>query len=70
MSGLRRNIQRIVEFQPYRNLIELVHQASKFERQLQQDMKSNRGGSFSDKNTQSASMFAPRTNGNRGLNSI
>jgi hypothetical protein len=34
MSGLHRNIQRIVEFQQYRNLIELVHQASKAERQL------------------------------------
>jgi hypothetical protein len=34
MSGLHRNIQRIVEFQQYGNLIELVHQASKAERQL------------------------------------
>jgi hypothetical protein len=32
MSGLHRNIQRIVEFQQYRDLIELVHQASKAER--------------------------------------
>jgi hypothetical protein len=36
MSGLNRNIQRIVECQSYRNLIELLHQASKAERQLQQ----------------------------------
>jgi hypothetical protein len=32
MSGLHCNIQHIVEFQQYRNLIELVHQASKAER--------------------------------------
>jgi hypothetical protein len=42
MSGLHHNIQRIVEFQPYRNLIEFVHQASEAEWQLQEDMKSNR----------------------------
>jgi hypothetical protein len=35
ISGLQRNIQRIVEFQQYRNLIELVHQASNAKRQLQ-----------------------------------
>ena len=39
MAGLHRNIQHIVEFQPYRNLIDLVHQASKAERQLHQDKK-------------------------------
>nr|XP_025875920.1 uncharacterized protein LOC107278868 [Oryza sativa Japonica Group] len=66
MSGLHRNIQRIVEFQQYRNLIELVHQASKAERQLQQDMKSNRGVSFSTKNAASGSKFTSRGSGNRG----
>jgi hypothetical protein len=35
MSELHRNIQRIVEFQQYYNFIELVHQASNTERQLQ-----------------------------------
>jgi cysteinyl-tRNA synthetase len=39
MAGLHRNIQRIVEFQPYQSLIDLVHQATKAERQLQQDTK-------------------------------
>jgi polyribonucleotide nucleotidyltransferase len=29
MAGLHRNIQRIVEFQPYQSLIDLVHQAPK-----------------------------------------
>jgi hypothetical protein len=69
MSGLHRNTQSIVEFQPYRDLIELVNQASKAERQLQQDMKGNRRGSISAKNTPSASKFTPRTNANRGSNS-
>jgi hypothetical protein len=69
MSGLHHNIQRIVEFQPYRNLIEFVHQASEAEWQLQEDMKSNRGGSFSAKITPSASKFTPTTNANRGSNS-
>ncbi|XP_022682409.1 uncharacterized protein LOC111257333 [Setaria italica] len=60
MSGLHRNIQRIVELQQYRNLIELVHQASKAERQLQQDMKPNRGVSFSSRSAPSGSKFTPR----------
>ena len=46
MSGLLRNIQRIVEFQPYRHLIDLVHQATKVERQLQQDTKSSKSVLF------------------------
>ena len=65
MAGLHRNIQRIVEFQPYRHLIDLVHQASKVERQLQQDMKSNRG-TFSTKGTPSGGKFTTRANANRG----
>jgi hypothetical protein len=66
MSGLHRNIQRIVEFQQYHNLIELVHQASKAERQLQQDMKSNRGVSFSSRSAPSGSKFTPRGSASRG----
>jgi hypothetical protein len=66
MSGLHRNIQRIVEFQQYRNLVELVHQASKAERQLQQDMKSTRGVSFSTKSAASGSKFAPKGSGSKG----
>jgi hypothetical protein len=66
MSGLHRNIQRIVEFQQYRNLVELVHQASKAERQLQQDMKSTRGVSFSTKSVASGSKFAPKGSGSKG----
>jgi len=46
MAGLHRNIQRIVEFQPYRHLIDLVHQATKVERQLQQDAKNSKPLSY------------------------
>jgi hypothetical protein len=61
ISGLHRNIQRIVEFQQYRNLIELVHQASKAERQLQQDIKMSRAGPFNVKDATSASKFTARS---------
>jgi hypothetical protein len=46
MAGLHRSIQCIVEFQPYRRLIDLVHQATKAERQLQQDAKNNKPLSY------------------------
>jgi hypothetical protein len=46
MAGLHRNIQRIVEFQPYQSLIDLVHQATKPECQLQQDAKSTKTLSY------------------------
>jgi hypothetical protein len=46
MAGLHRNIQRIVEFQPYQSLIDLVHQATKAERQLQHDAKSTKPLSY------------------------
>jgi hypothetical protein len=46
MAGLHRNIQRIVEFQPYQSLIDLVHQATKAERQLQRDAKSTKPLSY------------------------
>ncbi len=65
MSGLHRNIQRIVEFQQYRNLIELVHQASKAKRKLQQDTKTNRAETFNAKGASSGSKFTPRSNAGR-----
>ena len=60
MSGLHRNIQHIVEFQPYRNLIDLVHQASKAKRQLQQDIKISRATPSNAKGTSSARKYTPR----------
>jgi cysteinyl-tRNA synthetase len=46
MAGLHRNIQRIVEFQPYQSLIDLVHQPTKTECQLQQGAKSTKPLSY------------------------
>jgi hypothetical protein len=46
MAGLHRSIQRIVEFQPYRCFIDLVHQAIKVECQLRQDAKSSKPLSY------------------------
>jgi hypothetical protein len=46
MAGLHCSIQRIVEFQPYQCLIDLVHQATKAERQLQQDAKRSKPLSY------------------------
>jgi len=49
-AGLHRNIQHIVEFQPYRHLIELVHPTTKADRQLQQDAKSSNSLYFGTRN--------------------
>ena len=39
LNGLNHPIKKIADFQPYSNLIELVHQATKAERQVQDDFK-------------------------------
>ena len=39
MNGLNHPIKKIADFQPYSNLIELVHQATKTERQVQDEFK-------------------------------
>ena len=39
LNGLNHPIKKIVDFQPYSNLIELVHQATKAECQVQDDFK-------------------------------
>ena len=39
LNGLNHPIKNIADFQPYSNLIELVHQATKAERQVQDDFK-------------------------------
>jgi hypothetical protein len=38
LNGLNHPIKKIADFQPYSNLIELVHQATKAERQVQDDL--------------------------------
>ena len=39
LNGLNHPIKKIADFQPYSNLIELVHQATKAEHQVQDDLK-------------------------------
>jgi hypothetical protein len=39
LNGLNHPIKKIADFQPYSNLLELVHQAIKAERQVQDDFK-------------------------------
>ena len=39
LNGLNHPIMKIADFQPYSNLIELVHQETKAERQVQDDLK-------------------------------
>src|SRR3954470_20832528 len=41
LNGLNHPIKRITEFQKYNNMVELVHIASKAERQVQEDIKYN-----------------------------
>ncbi|KAK1681409.1 hypothetical protein QYE76_042257 [Lolium multiflorum] len=45
-NGLNYHIKRIVEFQPYSNMVELVHQASKAERQVNEDIKYSKSKSY------------------------
>ena len=42
LNGLNHPIKRITEFQKYNNMVELVHIASKAERQVQEDIKYNK----------------------------
>ena len=39
LNGLNHPIKKIADFQPHSNLIDLVHQATKEERQVQDDLK-------------------------------
>ncbi|KAK1608545.1 hypothetical protein QYE76_032218 [Lolium multiflorum] len=45
-NGLNNPIKRIVEFQQYSNMVELVHQASKAERQVKEDIKYSKSKSY------------------------
>src|SRR4051812_18845739 len=42
LNGLNHQIKRITEFQKYKNMVELVHLATKDERQVQEDIKYNK----------------------------
>jgi hypothetical protein len=54
LSGLNRPIKRVVEFQTYNNVVELVHIAQKAERQLHDDAKPSKESTFISKVSSSA----------------
>ena len=71
LNGLNHPIKRIADFQPYSNLLELVHQATKAERQVQDDFKyakysSKTYGSYSQAPVTSATPTSTRASPNTG----
>ena len=62
LNGLNHPIKKIADFQPYSNLLELVHQATKAERQVQDDFKYSKYSSRQyGSNTQASPSTAPST---------
>ena len=63
LNGLNHPIKKIADFQPYSNLIELVHQATKTERQVQDDIKYAKFSSkyYGFSNNQAPTTPAPST---------
>mgnify|MGYP005825391437 FL=1 len=71
LNGLNHPIKRIADFQPYSNLLELVHQATKAERQVQDDFKyakysSKTYGSYSQAPATSATPTSTRASPSPG----
>lgn len=50
LNGLNHPIKKIVDFQPYINLLELVHQATKAEPQVQGDIKYSKYSAYPSRN--------------------
>src|SRR3954471_15281344 len=63
LNGLNHPIKKIADFQPYSNLIELVHQATKAERQVQDNFKYAKfsSKSYGLSNTQASMTPTPST---------
>src|SRR3954471_1312421 len=70
LNGLNHPIKKIADFQPYSNLIELVHQANKAERKVQDDFKyakfSSKSYGFS--NSQASTTPTPSTSAKPSTN--
>ena len=62
-NGLNNPIKKIADFQPYSNLIELVHQATKAEREVQDDFNYAKFSSktYGFSNTQASTIPTPST---------
>src|SRR6266496_6097473 len=76
LNGLNHPIKKIADFQPYSNLIELVHQATKAERQVQDDFKYTKfssktyGSSYNQDSTTpmtTTSTKPPPSNGDKSI---
>ena len=63
LNGLNHPIKKIADFQPYSNLIDIVHQATKAERQVQDDFKYAKfsSKSFGFSNNQASTTPTPTT---------
>ena len=63
LNGLNHPIKKIADFQPYSNLIEQVHQATKAERQVQNDFKYAKfsSKSYGYSNSQASTTTTPTT---------
>ena len=59
MNGLNYPIKKIVEFQPYASLVELVHQASKAERHMLEELKYLKTKAFFANKPSSSTDFNP-----------
>ena len=64
LNGLNHPIKKIADFHPYSNLIELVHQTTKAERQVQEDFKYAKftSKSYGFSNNQASTTPTPSTN--------
>src|ERR1041385_2390681 len=61
LNGLNYHVKKITNFQPYNTIEELVHQASKAERQVQEDAKYSKFVSSNTRGTSSTSQAPPST---------
>jgi hypothetical protein len=71
LNGLNHPIKKIVDFQPYSNILELVHQAAKAERQVQEGYKyskysSKTYGSYTQASTTSTTPSTTRATPSTG----
>src|SRR4051812_10204896 len=61
LNGLNYQVKKITNFQPYNSVEELVHQATKAERQVQEDAKYSKYVSPNTRGTNSTSQAPPST---------
>src|SRR3954468_10758812 len=60
LNGLNYQVKKITNFQPYKTIQELVHQATKAERQVQEDAKYSKLVSSNTRGTTPSTSTLPR----------